>query len=351
MKGVFHVDKEKLNSKLKDMKKQAGANAQKTKENLGKVFDKENVKENINKAKKSVEKAVDVTMNSNIVKKMNPNQKLMALGVSVLIVIVIIALIGRFVLSPKASIWCVATAPKIELSFNSAGEVVEVAFQAKQVASKGATIARLKDEDLIAEFESVSSKFSDANMKYLNMENRLVEMENTLAEIKLNAAESASAAATAAFGLATAYEVQYRSYYEKRMISEAQYQSSIREKANAEAIMSKAEKDLEEAKQYLETAKQGHTPEEIAIAKEEATTLEAQVATAQAALEGALIVAPFDAYINSINIIAGAVIEPEKPVCEVVDMSNLWLRGLVDKSTADSVKPGAVINKIGRAHV
>ena len=336
------MDKEQLNSKFKEIKKQAGSTAQKTKENLEKVFGKDNVKENLKKARSSVEKAVGATMNSSFVKKMSPGQKYAALGVCAFIVVVLIALIGRSLFfSPDPSIWCVAEAPKSELAFSSAGEVVEVSFVAKQVVSKGDIIARLRDEAYIADLENAESKSVEANLKFLRMENRLTDMESELAELRIKAAESANEAAITAFKLARAYEEQHRTYFENRMIIEAQYLSTLADVANAEAVMNKTENELLKAKQHLETVIIGHTPEEIANAKEEAEAAVEQVAKARAAIEGTLIVAPFGAYMNKISINVGDSVESGKPVCEVIDLSGIWLRGLAKKT--ESVKQGALV--------
>ena len=343
MKGVLFMDKEKLNSKLKEMKKQAGVNAQKTKENLGKVFDKENVKDNLNKAKKGVEKAVDVTMNSSIVKKMNSGQKIAVLGICIFILVVIIALIGRFIFSPEPSFWCVAAAPKLELAFHSGGEVEEVAFSAKQTVPRGVVIAHLANEAYSNNLKSAELELMEANLKSLNMENRLTDQENALAEIRIKAAKSANEAAIAAYELADAYEALYREYLENGMISEAIYNISLNDKAEAEAIMQSSEKDIEKAEQYHETVKKGYTEEEITAAKEENEILNEQVAKAKAALDGTSIIAPFTAYLNSISIKTGDIVEPKLPVCEVIDLSKLWLRGLVNKSLAESIKPGSAV--------
>jgi multidrug resistance efflux pump len=338
------MDKEQLNSKLKEMKNQAGINAQKTKDSLGKVFDKENVKKNLKKAKVGVEKAVDVTLNSSFIKKMSSGQKLVALGVLAFIVIVIVSLIGRSIFTPDLSIWCAADAPKVELAFNSAGEVSNVECSEKQTVPEGQIIARLQGETYIADLESASSKLMVANLKFLRMENRLVDMENALAQSKLKAAESANEAAISAFELARAYEELNRSHFEKRLIMEEQWLTSINEVANAEAVVKEAVNNLEKAKQYLETTKIGYSPEEIANAKEEVDTLTEQITKAKAALEGTIIVAPFNAYINSISIKTGDVVESGKPVCEVIDFSKTWLNGHVDKSKAESIKPGSTVN-------
>lgn len=337
------MDKEKLNSKLKEMKKQAGINAQKTKENLGKVFDKENVKENLNKAKKGVEKAVDVTMNSSIIKRMNSGQKIAVLGISAFFLIVIIALVGRFIFSPEPSIWCVTTAPKLELAFNSSGEVAEVSYSEKQTIPKGATIARLNSKAYAADLESAGLNLTEANLRYLNMENRLTDQENTHAEIRIKAAKSANEAAIAAFELAGAYEELYREYLDKHMISEAQYDAILRDKVNADAVVQNTRKEIENAAQYHETVKKGYTEEEIAIAKGEAEEFSEQVAKAKEAFEGTSIIAPFSAYLNSINIKTGDIVNAKTPVCEVIDLNQIWLRGLVNKSRMESIKPGSAV--------
>ncbi|MCL2147703.1 MAG: efflux RND transporter periplasmic adaptor subunit [Synergistaceae bacterium] len=338
------MNKEQLNLKLKEVIKQAGAGVQKTKGNLGKVFGKENVRSGFKKAKSGIDKAVDATMNSNLIKKMNAEQKLAVIGISAFIVIVIIALIGRLFFTPETSIWCVADAPKTELAFGSAGEVIDVAYSEKQSIPIGSTIARLNNEAYIADFESANSKLMVANLKFLNMENRLADMENALAESKLKSAESEFEVAKSAFELARAYERQYISHFENHSISEAQYLASVAAVANAEAVMGRAENALQDAQQNLEAAQRGYAPEEIASAKDEVEALTEQVERARKLVAGSSIISPFNAYINSLNIKVGDVVEPGKPVCELIDLNKISLRGLVDKSTAGSVKLGAAVN-------
>ena len=338
------MDKEQLNSKLKEVIKQAGASAQKTKESIGKAFKKDNVRINLLKAKAGVNKVVDVTANSNLIKKMSSEQKLAVLGISAFIVIVIIALIGRLIVSPETSIWCVVDAPKVELAFGSAGEVIDVVYAEKQSIASGNVIARLQNEAYIADFESANAKLLVANLKLLNMENRLTDMENALAESKLQAAESAYEAAKSAFELARAYERQYITHFERRDISEAQYLASIAEVANAETIMQRAENALESAKENLEASQRGFAPEEIAETKDEVEALTEQVERARTVLAGSSITAPFDAYINSLSINVGDVVVPGNPVCELIDLNKISLRGLVDKSTAGSIKLGVTVN-------
>jgi multidrug resistance efflux pump len=344
MKGGLYMDKEQLNSKLKKVIKQAGDSAQKTKDNLGKAFEKENVKSSLKKAKTGVGKVVDIVMNSSLIKKMNAEQKLAVLGISTFIVIVIIALIGRMIFTPEVSIWCVVDAPKIELAFESAGDVINVAFSEKQSITTGSIIARLANEAYIADFENANSKLLVANLKLLNMENRLTDMENALAESKLKSAESAFDAAQSAFELARAYERQYVSHFEKREITEAQYLASITDVANAEAVMQRAEKALEDAKQNLEASQRGYSHEEITEVKDEVEALTEQAERAKKALAGTSVIAPFNAFISSLSIKVGDTVVPGEPVCELIDLNKISLRGFVDKSTALSIKLGAAVN-------
>ena len=340
------MDKEQLNSnnKFKEQAKQADVHTKKTKEKLIEACSKENVKENLKKAKSSINKAIDKTKNSSIIKRMTTGQKLTALGVAAVVLIAIIALIGRFMFSPDPSIWCVADAPKTELAFNSAGEVAEVAHSEKQVVSKGDTIARIKDDAYIADLERAEAKSKEANWNYFKMKNRLVDMENKIAESMLKAAESQNEAATAAFELAGAYEKQYRSYFENGEISKAHYDASVRDVTIAETELKRVQSELEKAKQYLETVIIGFTSDEIESAKQEADTAIEQAVNAKATFEGASITAPFNAYIKKINVNVGDMVETGKPVFEVIDLSKIWLRGYVNKAMAGSLKPGAVVN-------
>ena len=338
------MDKEQLNSKIKEIVKQDDVHAKKAKEKQNEVSIMEKVKENIKKAKNCINKAIDKTKNSSIVKKVTTGQKFAALGVAAVVLIVIIALIGRFIFSPCQSIWCVTDAPKTELAFNSAGEVAEVAYSEKQIVPNGDIIARIQDDALIAELESAASKSIEANWKYFKMENRLAEMENAIAESKLKTAENEKEAAATALELASAYEAQYRSFLINGEISQAQYSISLRDKTDAEAALDRTKDQLERVKQNLETVKNGHTPDEIENAKQEADIAAEQVAKAKVALDGASITAPFNAYINKINMNVGDKAEPGMPVCEVVDLSKTWLRGVANKAMVESLKPGSVVN-------
>ena len=322
------MDKEQLNAKLKEM---------------GKVFSGKKVKDNLGKAKNGIGKAVDGTVNSSFVKKMTPGQKYMILGASAIIVIAIIGLASRLIFTPDPSIWCVAEASKTELAFNVAGKVAEVAYSEKQIANKGATIARLEDEAYIAALGDAEARFAEANLQYLKMENRFTELENTLAEAMLKAAESANEAAIAALELAKAHEGQYRSFLDDGTVSEVHYDASVKAVANAEAEVNRTENALESAKQSFEAMKTGYTPEEIEAAKQEADGAAAQTARAKAALEGIIIAAPFDAYMSKVSIKAGDTVEPGASVFEAINLGEIWLSGFVDKSLAETLKPGHVV--------
>ena len=338
------MEKEQLNDKSKEAKKQTGNNAQKNKEKSGGVFSKEKINESFKKAKNGVEKAIDGIKNNSVVKKMTPREKYAALGIMAFIIIVIITLLGRSVITPEPSIWSVAEAPKSELAFNSAGKVAEIVYSVRQIVPKGGVIARLEHGIYTADFENAESRLMEANLKVLRMEPRFAEMENALAEARLRAAESANEAAIAAYELAREYERRYRSYFEDRRISEAHYAASLENVANAEIAVERTENELENAKQSLEAAQIRHTPEEIEAAKQEIEIAVEQVVKARAALEGALIVAPFDAYIHSINVNVGDSVELGQPVFEVIDLSKIWLRGLVNRTVAASLRPGIAVN-------
>ena len=327
------MDKEQLNAKIKE-----------TKENLGKAFSNQNVKENFKKVEGNVKKAVDEAVNSDLAKKMSSGQKYATLGITAFIFIVIIALISRFVFTPAPSIWCVADAPKSELEFNVPGNVAEVAYSEKQTVPKGNIIARLHDEAFTAELESAEVLLMEVNLKLLKMESYLSDIENALAESRLKIAENMNEAAIIAFDLAKEYEKQYRSFFENKMILEAHYLTSLKDVENAEAEMKRTENELEKAKQYFKTMNKGYTPEEITSTKQEAVEAAKRVVNARAMLTETSIIAPFDAYINKIKVKAGDSIEPGVPVCEVIDLSRVWLRGFVNRAMAESLSPGHVVN-------
>ncbi|MCL2767696.1 MAG: efflux RND transporter periplasmic adaptor subunit [Synergistaceae bacterium] len=337
------MDKENLDAKLKENNKQAGTKAQKTKEKLNEVFGKEKIKESLKKAKDGINKAVDNTKNSSIIKKMSSGQKIAALGVVAVIFITGIALLGRLMFTPDPTIWCTVDAPKSELTFSAAGIVADVVYSEKQVVPKGDTIARINDEAYVADFENATFKSMEANMKYLKMENRLADMENEFASLRLKSAESANEAAIVALEFAKAYEKQFHTFFENGEISETHFESIAKNRVNAETETKRAEIELENAKLFLEEVKKEHTPEEIENAKQEAKTAADQAAEAKKILDEATIIAPFDAYISKMMVKIGDNVEPGESACEVMDLSKNWLRGFVNKSLAESLKSGFVV--------
>jgi len=272
--------------------------------------------------------------------------KVLTLGVPYTVFAAMIAflVIGRFMLAPDMPILCVTNATKTELAFSSAGKVSEVTYSEKQVVSKGVTIARLQDDALIADLKKAETDLLEVNFKFLRIENRLTDMENALAESRVRAAERANEAAKVAFELAREYEKQYRSFLERGAASIAHHNASLRDVANAEAGVKRAENALENARQQLETVKRVPSPEEVAIAKQEADNAAELVAKARTALDGTSLIAPFNAYISNISINTGDVVEEGKTVCEVIDLDGIWLRGLVNKSKMESVKSKSVVN-------
>ncbi|MCL1876389.1 MAG: HlyD family secretion protein [Synergistaceae bacterium] len=98
------------------------------------------------------------------------------------------------------------------------------------------------------------------------------------------------------------------------------------------------------AKQYLETVTESFSTEKSATAKQEAEEATEKLAKAKEALENDSIFAPFNAYINKVSIKVGDIVESGTTVCEVLDLSKIWLRGLIDKDAVESFKPGSAVN-------
>ena len=310
---MFFMNKEQLNSKFKEIIKQDGISAKKINEKSG------------------------------MFKKMNPAQKMVTLGMAGVAFIVIIVLTSRL-MHAQASIRCVVEAPKLELAFNSAGKVAGVAYSEKQTVFIKDIIAWLENEAYIAELESAARKSLEADLELIKMEDRFADMRNALAEAELKAAESANKAAILAFALARENERQHHLYLRNKTISRAHYISSLADVSNAEVKIERTENELEKAKQRLEAVKKGYTPEETTSAKQEAEAAAEQVAKAKADLDGTVIEAPYYAYISRINVNAGDNVEPGDIACEILDLSKIWLRGLADKATAESLTPGTVVH-------
>ena len=272
-------------------------------------------------------------------------QKLMFGSVLTFVVVASVFIGSRaFFITGPTKISCVSDAPGIELMFNSSGEVVEVSYAEKQSVSEGDIIARIKNETHTKDYENAESMLMEANLNSLKLENSFALMETALAQLKINAAESANEAAIAALGLAKAYEEQYQSYLEKGLYSKTDTEANMVAIANAEEEIKKTEISLVNAKQNFEAIKERFAPEKIATAKKEVEVAAEKLVVAKTVIENDSVVAPFNAYINSLSIKIGDIIEPDSSVCEVLDLSKIWLYSLVDKYAVESIKPDLAVN-------
>lgn len=298
------------------------------------------IKENFDKAKAGIEKTVNKTLEHEVVKKMTTGQKLIALGVAAVLALLIVGGIGRLIFRPDASVWGVASAPVIQLSFKTEGVVAQVLFSEKQVVAKGDLIARIDDAGFIGAFENANHAAMEANLKLVRMEGPFKDQETAVAEAKLKAAESALEAANAEFELAKSYEEKYRSLAESGTVSDAHYEASLNAMNETEARAKERSAFVTAAKDELEVVKKGYSDEEISGARSDAEAATAKAVEAKAILDGSSIIAPFNAYIQKLDIKEGDKTVANEPVCELAELERIFI-----KATAEPHVDGLVVGK------
>ncbi len=112
----------------------------------------------------------------------------------------------------------------------------------------------------------------------------------------------------------------------------------INELENARAAFALAKERLEDARRTYEQRTAGKPdPDDLALAQARLTAAQAQVRSAQAALDRLTVRAPFDGVVTEVRISAGEMVFPNTTALVVADFS-VWYAETVDLSEKDVVK-------------
>ncbi len=110
--------------------------------------------------------------------------------------------------------------------------------------------------------------------------------------------------------------------------------------ANAQDQVPQAEYNLQKAQDTLAEMVAGPDPKDVEVAQAKVTSAQADLADAQAALEAATMVAPFDGTIISTGAEVGDLVYPTTIVVTLADLSNLEVRAFVDETDISQVEIG-----------
>jgi HlyD family secretion protein len=110
--------------------------------------------------------------------------------------------------------------------------------------------------------------------------------------------------------------------------------------ARAETQVIQAEYNLAKAQETLAEIEAGSDPKELEVAQAKAISAQANLEEAQAALEAATMVAPFDGTVISVGAEVGDLVSSNMVVVTLADLTNLRVRAIVDETDISNVEIG-----------
>jgi HlyD family secretion protein len=228
-----------------------------------------------------------------------------------------------------------------ELSFQVAGRVVQVLVDEGQAVKKDQVLALLDP----AEYEASAGQ---ARATLTRTERNLQQMKTVL-EISrktlpadVTRAEAGVSSARDTMVKAKQDKERYDQLYERRVVSQKEWESVKLNYDTAKARFTEAEAVLRQARSNLNR---------IDVAEREVEAAAAQVQASKAALDVAEIQlkrtrlpAPFDGTIVSRNVEPGYVVSPARQVFTLSDLSTVKLKIFVGETEIGKVKPGQKVD-------
>jgi multidrug efflux pump subunit AcrA (membrane-fusion protein) len=247
----------------------------------------------------------------------------------------------------------------VNLAFSSAGEVAEVLIEEGDLVSAGDVLARLGNR------EPLEANIANAELELLNAQQALDKLEEQ-AEIASDEALRRIAQATRALRDAQYQRDNYtvpidqadleaiegarimkeildaaqadfdlvknrsstdstrRDYKEALDNAQSDYNAAVK-RLEYEIAVEAAESDLEKALSDYATFQEGPKAEDIEAAQARINAAEANLVSAQAALDSLDLVATIDGTVVDLNIIEGEQVSPGAPVVQITDFSTWFV--------------------------
>jgi len=126
----------------------------------------------------------------------------------------------------------------------------------------------------------------------------------------------------------------------RESLAEVEAGSDPKEVARAEVDVTQADYNLAKAKESLADVEAGPDPKEIELAQAKVVTAQTALEEAQAALEAATMVAPFDATVISVGAEVSDLVSSNDVIVSLTDLSNLRVQATVDETDISLVEIG-----------
>ncbi len=264
--------------------------------------------------------------------------------------------------------------PKREtgLAFAAAGKVTELAVTKGDTVVEGQVLARLDPSDLESNVlqaqqtlaaKEISLAKAEKATSYEDIETaraKLQSAEASYRELLAGPTEDDLIIAGADLKKAEAALKEAQANYDKvawRGGSEAMSQSVALEQATidyeralasyrqasegaAESELKSAEAQVTEAQATLDELLDGPSVEDVELARIEVEQAQAALTDAEADLEGAVIVAPYEGVVTSVDVTPDEWVSAGSPVITVVDTSRVHVNVLVDEADVGDVREG-----------
>ena len=214
----------------------------------------------------------------------------------------------------------------VDVSFRTAGRVLERLVGEGMTVSEGQVVARLDSADLEREArrKEAELKAAEATLRDLEAGSRPQEIAAARATVARAQAE--------ADRLARDFE-RSSALYSREVISAREYEA-----ANAASDVAGAR--LREAREALLLVEEGPRKEQVAQARAQVDQAREALKLAKVRLGYGTITAPLSGLVLSENVEAGDYVAPGTPVVTVGDLANVWLRAYIEETDLGRVKVG-----------
>ena len=213
-----------------------------------------------------------------------------------------------------------------DLGFNAPGRIGEITVREGDEVRRGALLARLQAPELEARKAATEAQLEAARAALAELEAGARSEEIAQARAAVRAAEQQR-------------EDARRDLRRARVLHDG---GAISQEAldKAETRAEVAEASLEQARERLRALETGPRQERIRAQRAAVAAAEASVRQADAALENAVVEAPFDGRITTRHRDPGETVQPGQPVVTLLDPDDRWVRIYVAEDRIGAVRIG-----------
>ena len=215
---------------------------------------------------------------------------------------------------------------EVQVSFKTAGRVLERLVDEGELVKRGDVVARLEDTELADALKLAQADEAAAAAQLAELEAGSRSEEVAQGEALLARAEAE------AVRVAADYQ-RNKALFEKEVIPR-------RELETARALNDQAKANVRERKEALKLLRKGPRRERIAASRASREGAVARVSTARERLGYATLLAPISGVVLTKSVEPGEQVAAGTPVVTLGDLNQCWLKGYIAETDLGRVKPG-----------